>query len=599
MAVQFTLANPCCIRVIPYENNDTQTLTVCLYVDANGNGVPHHVENGAKEMFANCEIKYVDLQRRRLSEIVTRLPSCERKKGKEIFDLSRKIEDNLHVFENRLNVTAVCASYKVTGAVEKEIPCVTVFVLGKGTIPAKETNIQKIQEDHGHLFDKAEFDVVEGYYRPAYGSSPQMEYAFPLRGGVGIGVKGRPGAGTLGGFLEDEDGECYILSNYHVLNPPKYSTLSSNDGPSGVVDDAGTSAGLKEDVDNPNDGANGVLYSAGIFAEFREDESRLVPQTIEQPAKYDYDKMHKKADEDLQNIKDEYSDVANLSQAEKDDLKKSSDEYRKRRLKEYEKKNSTAQQKLQEIEEGAPREIAKYVGGLKGNVELNCDNETYSFYVDAAIAKLDKKELEYITRETADNKTNRCPLYGFNKINDVVPTGEIVDLNTFVKEIREDPDKETKEKLTFLKIGRTTGTTNDGQIDTRFPKLYVKHAPSVKLLTSKMAHIAKKYCINCIPPDVSKAELVKCDKKECSRCRLKSEVYLSWMHNCFTIRQLEQSFSLKGDSGSLIFDNRGRAWGLIHAGWFVSNDYPFTLASPLTVVLNELEKKCGKKLKFW
>ena len=595
LAVQFTLANPCCIRVIPYENNDSQTLTVCLYLDTYGNGVPQDVKNAAEKKFFNCEIKWVDLQRRPLSQIVTRLPLCRRQKGKEIFDLCRKIEGNLHLFENRLNVTAVCASYKVTEAVEKEIPCVTVFVLGKGKIPAKETNIQKIKEDNGHLFGNAEFDVVEGYYRPAYGLSPEMEYAFPLRGGIGIGVQGVPCAGTLGGFLEDEEGECYILSNDHVLNPPK----SKNNA---VSNDDGTSAGSKGDVDNTSDdGPSGVVDDAGTSAGLRKYRSSLALQIIEQPAKKDYDQMKKKAKKDHENMKAEYSDIANLSRLQKDHFKRNS-EYRKRRLEQFEMKNSHAQQKLQEIENGKPRRIGEYVCGLKGNVKMNCDNKTYSFYVDAAIAKLDEKELEYITQEKDDNKTNRCPLYGFNKINDVVPTGEIVDLDTFVKEIREDSDKEPDEKLTFLKIGRTTGTTYDGQINTRFPKLYVKHAPSdEKLLTSEMAHISKKYCIHCKPSDGSKAELVKSNKKKCSKCKKveENEVYLSWMHNCFTIRQLENRFSHKGDSGSLIFDNRGRAWGLIHAGWFVSNDCLFTLASPLPVVLNALEEKYGKKLQFW
>ena len=44
-------------------------------------------------------------------------------------------------------------------------------------------------------------------------------YACPLRGGVGIGALGNDCAGTLGRFLEDEDGNCYILSADHVLNP--------------------------------------------------------------------------------------------------------------------------------------------------------------------------------------------------------------------------------------------------------------------------------------------------------------------------------------------------------------------------------------------
>ena len=64
-----------------------------------------------------------------------------KKEGEKIFDLSRKIENNLRVFENKLNVTAVCASYKVFKAVDTGTPFVTVFVLGKGEIPTKETSI--------------------------------------------------------------------------------------------------------------------------------------------------------------------------------------------------------------------------------------------------------------------------------------------------------------------------------------------------------------------------------------------------------------------------------------------------------------------------
>ena len=821
LAVQFTLANPCCVRVIPYENK--KSFTVCLYMDTDGNGIPRDVKNAAKEIFLNCEISCVDLQRRPLSQIVTRLPSCRRQKGKEIFDLSRKIEDNLHVFENRLNVTAVCVSYKVTEAMEKEIPCVTVFVLGKGKIPVKETNIHKIKEDNGHLFDNAEFDVVEGYYRPAYGLSPEMDYAFPLRGGVGIGVQGVPCAGTLGGFLEDEKGECYILSNHHVLNPPKLknNTLSSDDGPGGVVDDggisagfkkdanntnddgpdevvdnagksaglkedvdttnddglngvmdiagtsaglkedvgnpndngpngvaddaetfaglkehvdntnddgfngvvddagtsagleevvnnrndddpngvvddfgtsaglmedvdntnddglnevvddagtsaelkedvnnpnnnglhglvddAGTSAGLKEDVNNPNDdgpngvlddsetstglkedinkpndngpngvvddaglkedvnnpyndGPNGVVDEFGIFARLTEDRSRPVRQIIEQPAKKDYDKMQKEARNDHDNIKAKYSDVANLS---RDDLK-NNDKYVKHRFELFEMENLLAEKRLQKIEKGKPRKIGEYVGGLKGNVKMNCNNETYSFYVDAAIAKLDKGELEHITREKANSKTNHCPLYGFNKVSNVVPTGKVVELKTFVEEFCPDPNN-GREKLTFLKIGKTTGPTDDGQIDTNFGPLFVS-CPSFpkeeRLLTSAMAHSRSKYCGNCRPSDVGEAGLVKDAEHKCSRCKKKLEkggVYLSWMHNCFAIRS-EKPFSDKGDSGSIIFDNHGRAWGLLYAGWFVCNDHAITLASPLSVALNALGKECGKKLKLW
>ena len=600
LAVQFTLANPCCIRVIPYENNDTQSLTVCLYVNTDGNGVPRDVENAAKEMFANCEIEFVDLQQRSLSEIVARLSSCKRKKVKEIFDLTKKIEDNLYVFENRLNVTAVCASYKVTEAVEKEIPCVTVFVLGKGRIPAKETNIHKIKEDHGHLFDYAEFDVVEGYYRPASGLSPEMEYAFPLRGGVGIGVKGTPGAGTLGGFLEDENGECYILSCDHVLNPRKLrnNTLSSDDGPSGAIYDAGTSARLKEYNSPTHGGRNAVAYGAGMsLRKLKEGESRPVCQIVEQPARMDYDEMLKEAKDYHNKIKFEFSDVANFSQ---DDLK-NSDEYVKNRLEQFKMKNLLAQQKLQEIEKGKPRRIGEYVGGYKGNVKINCNKKTHSFYVDAAIAKLDKKELEYITRRKAYNKTNRR-LYGFDKIKNVVPTGDVVELDTFVEEIRPSRNKE-REKLTFLKIGRKTGPTDNGRIHTLFQQLFVNYPsyPDEEPLIPAMAHATFQYCLKCKPSDISEAIYIE-NPRDCAKCSREleeREVYLSWMHNCFAIGQIETPFSRTGDSGSLIFDNDGRAWGLLYAGWFVTDDLAISLASPLTVALYALEKECGKKLKLW
>ena len=616
LAVQFTRANPCCIRVIPYENNNTQTLTVCLYVDTDGNGVPRHVESNAKEIFPMCEIKCIDLQRRPLSKIVTRLPLCKRKKGKQIFDLSRKIEDNLYVFENRLNVTAVCASYKVAEAVEKEIPCVTVFVLGKGKIPVNETSIQSIKRENSHLFDNAEFDVVEGYYRPAYGPSPEKEYAFPLRGGIGIGVQGILRAGTLGGFLEDENGECYILSCDHVLNPPKSknNTLSSNDGSNGVVDVTGTSAvlmkdvngisdggptgvvhgarifaGLKEGINNPNDDcSNGVVCSAAMCAGLREDEGRPVGQIVEQPARKDYDKMLQNANLEYKEVKTKFSDIANLTQAERDDLKL--DTYGARRLKQFEKENLHAKQKLQEIEEGKPRRIGEYVGGLKRNVKMKCGNKTYSFFVDVAIAKLDKEELEFITKDKADNK-NRCEVYGFHRIGNVVPTGEIVDLDTFVKEIREDSDK-----LTFSKIGRTTGLTDYGQIVSSFQELFIKRDS-----LPGMADTPFTYCINCKPSDVGEAELVAndCSTKECPTCGNKAfEVLSSWQHNCFAIRKERKIFSEKGDSGSLIFDNDGRAWGLLQSG-FIYGNYDITLASPLTVALKALEMKCGKKLKFW
>ena len=341
-AVQFSLEHPCCIRAIPYENDrkGTKSLTMCLYVHTDDKGVLEDVKEAAERKFAGYKIECVDLQRRSLCKIVSRLPSSKRQNGKELSDLSGKIEENLNVFKNRLNVTAVCASYKVVDAIERDIPCVTVFVLGKRRIPVEETDIKKLKEDNSHLFGNAEFDVVEGYYQPAYDPTPrsEMAYAFPLRGGVGIGVKEVRGAGTLGGFLEDHKGECYILSNEHVLNPPKLKNTGTHDGStkdviheagaSGILSKdvaasandvemenitkemvlgAGTSVGLVEDVEGKSRGRSVNVPHPFEVGNNTSDVgmNNSTGKIIEQPAQTDYSTMVKDAKQNLDETLDE------------------------------------------------------------------------------------------------------------------------------------------------------------------------------------------------------------------------------------------------------------------------------------------------------
>ena len=585
LAVQFQLANPCCIGVIPYKDHDTQSLTVCLYVDTDGYGIPPHVESKAKKTFLNCEIKCVDLQRRPLCAIISRLPSGRRKKGKDILELSRKIEKNLHVFESRLNVTAVCASYKVADAEEKETPCVTVFVLEKGKIPASETEIEKIKDDH-RVFENTEFDVLEGYYRPALYPHDLKEYASPLHSGVGIGVKGVRGAGTLGGFFVDDkevkNKKCYICSNDHVLNP-----LSSDGSPCELVLGAETSAGLEEEGKSTSDDS----------LKCKEELTKI----IEQPAGEDYTKMCQPASAWLEKNKDKIPEKSDSSQASACD--KDYEDYMERK-----RRNFLLEKKKNEVTiSSRPRRIGKYSDGLKSNVEISCDNNTCKYYVDVAIAKLDNREVKVLTWEENENNTNNCVVNGFNMVKGVVPSGEILSPEAFVKEIRlQDPDEEPEEVLTFWKIGRETGFTKKGRIDTSFQKLFVKrlYFPEEQPCASAMAHTPIQYCTSCRPLNISETKLVKHEidnQQVCAICEKKLnniEAYTFWEHNCFIIRVPGEIFAKPGDSGSLIFDNRGRAWGLLH-GIFIDRNNIYTLASPLSVALKALEQKCGKKLKLW
>jgi hypothetical protein len=565
LAAQFTQQNPCCVRVVPYENGgeDTEPLTMCVYVHTDYQGIPEEVKKSAKEMFGGYKIEYVDLQRRPLSGIVLRHPSCKKQKQEELSDLTRKIEENLHFFENRLNVTAVQATYKVAKCIEEDIPCVTVFVVGKGRIPAWETEIMQIKEDHD-VFHDVKFDVVEGYYRPAVYSpfpSEVRAYAGVLRGGVGIGVRNVNAAGTLGAFVEDEQGVRYILSNEHVLNPPEVISNST-------------------------------------------------AHIIEQPAKIDYDDKLRTDQDNLQQCKEKekfmnpYS-AKPLTEADIEDIK--GDDYFGRLWERNQRHIKKAEDVLEETQMEEPRLIGTYVDGMKDNVKKTLDGNTYRIYVDVAIAKLDEKELNIVKKDGDRPKGplyENYPLYGFTYIKKIIPSGETIDLENGVKEIREQDPHEPETQLTFLKIGRETGLTDEGRIDSSIEKLFVHHVEAAKLKTpcSPLCHVEFPYEEECIPPAI-KDKVIRREPdgvQVCSNCSSNfnsCEVYSFWKHNCFVIRK-DTKFCDEGDSGSVIFDDRGRAWALLH-GVFRYSTHLLCLASPLSVALEALGQKCAKKLKLW
>jgi hypothetical protein len=119
-----------------------------------------------------------------------------------------------------------------------------------------------------------------------------------------------------------------------------------------------------------------------------------------------------------------------------------------------------------------------------------------------------------------------------------------------------------------------------------------------------LLHAQYWYCKNCKPSDIGENELnamVSDGTQECTTCQKrigKKEIYSFWQHNCFVLGQRRKPFSDDGDSGSFIFDKRGRAWGLVH-GMFEDNNIFLTVASPLGASLKALGDKYGKELKLW
>ena len=504
LALRFMSENPSCIRAIPYESEDSQSLIMFLYMETNGKRIPEKIKIAAKKMFENYKIEFVDLLRLPLNKIVTQ-PS-QRKNSNKLDEISRKIEKNLYLFDNRMNVTAVQASYKVIDSIEQDTPCVTVYVINKGKIPAGETDIKKIKEENGDLFNETEFDVAEGYYKMTNGSSLEG-YAKRLHGGVGIGVEGANSAGTLGGFLEDEEGRVYILSNQHVLHPSDATDV------------------------------------------------------IVQPSELDYQSMHSECETKLNRLTEKINRIRARNNGQSNSV-----------LEETEKDRRKEREKLDKIESERPRLIGRYVCGVKNNHAFG----GIKVYVDAAIARLDENELSAIKEyKNWEVEANRCPLYGFDTEDDCnqmdddyhPPNGEIIDFQTFKKRVRTEREVQERtgksSKLRFMKIGKSTGFTVEGCFDIPKEKTHLHFIHSEDI--HGLVHIRS-----------------------------------FWARNCFLVGKRRERFSDEGDSGALVFDNEGRAWGLAIGSFDNLTENLSSIISPLCVALDALKRKSGKEeLKLW
>ena len=540
LALRFTAANPRCVRAIPCEITQQKSpFTMYLYVHTDGKGISKDFRESAVEMFADYQIEFVDLQRRPLCKIVTHLSPSEKGCGKKLRELAKTIEKNLHIFENRLNVTAVQAAYKIEGSIVKDIPCVTVYVLGKGKIPAGEIDILEMTKLDGYPFD-----VVEGYFLPC---GDPKSYVFPLQGGVGIGVENeRITVGTLGAFLEDEDGKLYILSCQHVLRPNGNS-------------------------DSPN-------------------------QVIVQPAQLDYQN-------EVAKISSQVEDCADRLEKQEKKLNIIADNERHRHEKRAQKSRESLEilkNHLRIVQKFKPRAIGKYCCGLKQNETVEFRSKSSAkFYVDAAIAELDDEEVQELIEDKEEQPENsRCPLFGFKKNIDTrfIPTGKIVDVEKF--------DDEESEKLRFIKCGRTTGHTDGGQLETSnfYANLF---GHEQKTCAGDLSDVPFKFfCSSCTQAtNVNMVDFSCLEEKQfCFHCggEIENEANTLWAYNCLAIRKRQKSFCEEGDSGALVFDDQGRAWGIIF-GVFAAEgiNFDFGLASPLSATLQALENRLGKKLKLW
>ena len=644
-------AYPYCVRAIPYKNDEeTQTsFTMRLYVDNYGKEIPKMLEEASQRVFAGYKIEYYDFQEMARCKLVTQLTD-KRRCTQELSNLTKTIEENLHVFENRLNVMAVQASYKIKDNVEKDIPCVTIYVLGKGKIPVGETDVMTIK-----TFPDYPFDIVEGYYRSCV--CPEKSYVYTLHAGVGIGVR------SDGVFCDKDDGDHVVgngvESNSEITNGDEsydgmgcgHKTVGheeltnvienesvvrnviESDGKIGI----GKKNSHEEGIECENvDGLENVVKSVGrlvmehdgrvgnsdngvgTLGGFLEDQYGtpfilscqhvLCPDengnkfgAIIQPAQCDYEDECALANERI-----EFYDDQLIKLGEKREMIEENDQV-KIKLNEKHKKNFKKERKNNEkIVENKPRVIGKYCNGLKQNENFkSTDGSHRKIYVDAAFATLESEEVSKIElyREM-ESKT----VVGFGtmilkeKNLPCTPSGTIVDLEKFSQELEKTPEPR------FWKIGRTTGLTTNGIPESNL--FQNDHAYKRKICAGDLSVVPTSvFCCDCEKMtdenqvDVSCIEWpVSCAicSKEIGKDLGLSCTSASWKYNCLAVKTPEEKFCEKGDSGALVFDNLGRAWGILFGQFSIpGKNVRIGLAEPLSVALHSLGRLSGKKFKLW
>ena len=140
----------------------------------------------------------------------------------QIYEINEIINKNLHVLVKHRNVTAVQASFKITKSKQTKQPCITIYVLGKGSIPVGEFELPRTLGGY-------DVDVVDGFWfrtdeNDAWRPKEGQEQCEALCLGASIGVEGEEGCGTLGAIVEG-DGNFYALSCDHVMKHPQKSEI--------------------------------------------------------------------------------------------------------------------------------------------------------------------------------------------------------------------------------------------------------------------------------------------------------------------------------------------------------------------------------------
>ena len=151
-----------CIRVLPYEKDGQ--FVVQFYVYNGESGIAKDLEEEAQQFFEdmNVKLEWSDLYNNSVNVLkVQRLEhsfgKCKTLTASQVDEMNDVIEKNLPELSKHRNITSVQASFKITNSTQIDKPCITIYVLGKGLIPFRESVFPNSLEGYP-------VDVVNGFW---------------------------------------------------------------------------------------------------------------------------------------------------------------------------------------------------------------------------------------------------------------------------------------------------------------------------------------------------------------------------------------------------------------------------------------------------
>ena len=350
--VEFEASHKECMRALPYLYGDE--VVVQLFVFSKF-GIPTELKSSAQEHFKEMKVKleFLDLYNNAayvLKDIYVEYPFDEprRLNATDAHNINQTINSNLHLLVKHRNITAVQASYKIENYKQTERPCITIYVLGKGSIPIGEF---AFPPSLGHY----PVDIVDGFWYRTMEIWTPMETQKPcneLCFGTSIAVKGKEESGTLGAIVKDSSsGTFYALSCNHVMETPK-----------------------KTEIIHPgqNDYLNYLNYHLREY-------SFWINNTIS----VDQPRIRFKFLNDTAELSERFDKLNQIRDNHRDPDKETPANVQWANLHKQCLKEGLAQ---------PPRVIGKYVAGVSKNETWN----GVEYFIDAAVAQLTEKEVELL-----------------------------------------------------------------------------------------------------------------------------------------------------------------------------------------------------------